>query len=178
MRCKAEAANVADVAFVASAVVRVLRDQALTLVLAESCTAGLVADRIACVPGASSVLWGSFVAYRVEAKAAMLGVDRALVDRYGAVSAETARAMAEGALERSGAKLSVSVTGLAGPDGDDRGTPVGTVWMAAAVRENDGPHCVRVEHFQYEGGRSAVREAAALDVLRLVRDTAPLAAPL
>jgi PncC family amidohydrolase len=144
----------------------------LMLAVAESCTAGLVADSIACVPGASNVFWGSFVTYRIEAKVAMLGIDPALLDRYGAVSEETARAMAEGALEKSGADISASVTGLAGPDGDDRGTPIGTVWIAAAIRENDGTCRVRTECFRYQGGRAAVREAAALDVLRLIRETA------
>ncbi|MDR1469922.1 MAG: CinA family protein [Spirochaetaceae bacterium] len=167
MRCRAEAAG---------DVVRLLREKGLTLALAESCTAGLVADSIACVPGASNVFWGSFVSYRVEAKAAMLGIDRTMVERYGVVSGETARMMAEGALEKSGASLAASVTGLAGPDGDDRGTPVGTVWMAVAVRENGVSHGmsgnvsprVRVEHFCYEGDRATIREAAAVDVLKLV----------
>jgi PncC family amidohydrolase len=176
MNCKAETADVVDVMSVtpaAHAAVRLLRDNALTLALAESCTAGLVADSIACVPGASNVFWGSFVTYQVAAKVAMLGIDRALIDRYGAVSAETARAMAEGALEKSGADLSASVTGLAGPDGDDRGTPIGTVWIAVAVRENGNPRCVRAECFRYPAdGRAAVRAAAARDVLRFIQETA------
>jgi PncC family amidohydrolase len=158
MCCRAEAAL---------DVVRRLREKGLTLALAESCTAGLVADSIAGIPGASNVFWGSFVTYRAEAKAAMLGIDRTMIERYGVVSGETARMMAEGALEKSGAGISASVTGLAGPDGDDRGTPVGTVWMAAAVHENGG-HRVRVERFCYGGDRAAIREAAALDVLRLI----------
>jgi PncC family amidohydrolase len=163
MNCRVETAD---------EVVRLLREHALTLAVAESCTAGLVADSIACIPGASDVFWGSFVTYRTEAKAAMLGIDRALLERYGAVSAETARAMAAASLEKSGVDLSASVTGLAGPDGDDRGTPVGTVWVAAAVREKSGRPRVRVRCFQYQGGRASVREAAALDVLRVIRETA------
>jgi PncC family amidohydrolase len=162
MHCRVEAAD---------DVVRLLQNERLTLALAESCTAGLVADSIASIPGASNVFWGSFVTYRVEAKAAMLGIDRTMIERYGVVSGETARMMAEGALEKSGADLSASVTGLAGPDGDDRGTQVGTVWMAAAVRENGGCR-VRVEHFCYEGDRATVRETAALDVLRLIEAVA------
>jgi PncC family amidohydrolase len=156
----------------AGEVVRLLQENALMLSVAESCTAGLVADSLAHIPGVSEVFWGSFVTYRVEAKAAMLGIDRALLDRYGVVSGETARMMAEGALEKSGASLSASVTGLAGPDGDDRGTPIGTVWIAAAVREHGAGHCVRLEHFCYEGDRAAVRESAARDVLRIIRDVA------
>ncbi|MDR2257578.1 MAG: nicotinamide-nucleotide amidohydrolase family protein, partial [Treponema sp.] len=85
-----------------------------TLVLAESCTAGLASDLIARIPGASRVLWGSFVCYTVEAKISMLGLNRDLIEKYGAVSRETACAMAEGALEKSGAPLAAAVTGLAG----------------------------------------------------------------
>jgi PncC family amidohydrolase len=162
MNCRVETAE---------AVVRLLREKSLMLAVAESCTAGLVADSIACIPGASEVFWGSFVTYRVEAKTAMLGISRALIERHGVVSAETARAMAESALKKSGADLSASVTGLAGPDGDDRGTPIGTVWMAVAVRENSGSR-VRLERFCYGGGRAAVREAATLDVLRLIHEVA------
>jgi PncC family amidohydrolase len=101
----------------------------------------------------------------------MLGIDRTEIERYGVVSGETARMMAEAALEKSGADISVSVTGLAGPDGDGRGTPVGTVWMAAAARETGGGRCVRVERFRYEGDRATSRETAALDALRLIRET-------
>jgi PncC family amidohydrolase len=158
MRCRAEAAL---------DVVRLLREKGLTLALAESCTAGLVADSITGIPGASNVFWGSFVTYRIEAKTAMLGIDRTMVERYGVVSGETARMMAEGALEKSGVDIAVSVTGLAGPDGDSRGTPVGTVWMAAAVRESSNGSRVRVKHFYYEGDRATVREAAACDALVL-----------
>jgi PncC family amidohydrolase len=163
MNCRVETAD---------AVVRFLRERALTLAVAESCTAGLVADSIACIPGASDVFWGSFVTYRAEAKAAMLGIDRGLLERYGAVSRETARAMAEAALEKSGADLSASVTGLAGPDGDGRGTPVGTVWVAAATREKGGHPRVHARCFHCQGDRASVREAAALDVLRVIRETA------
>jgi PncC family amidohydrolase len=163
MNCKIETAD---------EVVRLLRENALTLAVAESCTAGLVADSIACIPGASDVFWGSFVTYRTEAKAAMLGIEKALLERYGAVSEETARAMAEAALEKSGTSVSASVTGLAGPDGDGRGTPVGTVWVAAAAREKSGRPRILARCFQYQGGRASVREAAALDVLRVIRETA------
>ena len=129
----------------------------LRVVLAESCTAGLGADCIARIPGASLVLWGSFVVYTVDAKVAMLGLDRGLIEKNGAVSRETACAMAEGALVKSGAHLSAAVTGLAGPGGDGTAVPVGTVWIATALR--DGETAASVFHFP--GSRDEVRRAAA-----------------
>ncbi|MDR1420192.1 MAG: nicotinamide-nucleotide amidohydrolase family protein [Treponema sp.] len=137
-----------------------------TLAAAESCTAGLVADRIASVPGASRVFWGSFVTYMTDAKAVMLGLDRNMIEKNGAVSGETARAMAEAALEKSGASLAVSVTGLAGPSGDGTSVPVGTVWIATAL--SGGPSSARV--FRIEGDRETVRGAAAETALREALD--------
>jgi PncC family amidohydrolase len=128
-----------------------------TLAAAESCTAGLVADLIARVPGASRVFWGSFVTYSVDAKIQLLGVDADSIRCHGAVSRETAIAMAEGALEKSGADAVVSVTGLAGPDGDGSGQPIGTVWIGIARRGLPGE---AVSH-RYTGDRNAIRNAAA-----------------
>ncbi|MDR3140001.1 MAG: nicotinamide-nucleotide amidohydrolase family protein, partial [Treponema sp.] len=89
-----------------------LAQSSRTVAAAESCTAGLVADFLARVPGASRVFWGAFVCYTPQAKVKMLGLDEETLRVYGAVSRETARAMARGALERSGADMAVSVTGL------------------------------------------------------------------
>jgi PncC family amidohydrolase len=141
----------------AARLIAALASASQTLAAAESCTAGLVADRLARVPGASRVFWGSFVAYAADAKERILGVDPALIRRHGAVSRETALAMASGALEKSGAHMAVSVTGLAGPDGDGSETPVGTVWIGVARRglPAEAVAC----HF--DGDRNAVREAAA-----------------
>jgi PncC family amidohydrolase len=132
-----------------------------TVAAAESCTAGLVADLIAAVPGASGVFWGSFVSYTVDAKARMLGLDRAALEKYGPVSRETACAMAEAALEKSGVDLAVAVTGLAGPGGDGTLVPVGTVWIATAVRDGE----TRPRVFHYKDSRSGVRNAAALQAV-------------
>ncbi|MDR0623741.1 MAG: CinA family protein [Treponema sp.] len=132
-----------------------------TLVLAESCTAGLAADLIARIPGASRVLWGSFVTYTVDAKTAMLGLDRDMIKKYGAVSRETACAMAEGALEKSGAPLAAAVTGLAGPGGDGSAVPVGTVWIATALRGAPTKAAV----FHYRDSRNGIRNSAALAVV-------------
>ncbi|MDR1251067.1 MAG: CinA family protein [Treponema sp.] len=142
--------------------IRNLISRSCTLVLAESCTAGLVSDFLARVPGASRVLWGSFVCYTAEAKVSMLGLDRKRLERYGLVSGETARDMALGALEKSGASVAASVTGLAGPDGDGSVVPVGTVWIATAPREPGG---VLTKEFHFQGSRNEVRLQAAAAVL-------------
>jgi PncC family amidohydrolase len=141
----------------AGELVRRLAELGKTAAAAESCTAGLAADLIAQVPGASGVFWGSFVTYSVDAKARMLDVDRALIQKSGAVSRETALAMAEGALAKSGADYALSVTGLAGPEGDGSGLPVGTVWIATASAEGER----RASVFRFSGSRNEVRAAAA-----------------
>ncbi|MDR0721843.1 MAG: CinA family protein [Treponema sp.] len=133
-----------------------------TIVLAESCTAGLVADLLAQVPGASRVFWGSYVSYTGAAKIAMLGLDAGILCRYGAVSRETACAMAQGALQRSRADIAAAITGLAGPEGDGSPVPVGTVWIATAVRGME----VQATVFQYTGSRQEVRSAAAGTVIK------------
>jgi PncC family amidohydrolase len=148
----------------AEALIRLAAEKGLRIAAAESCTAGLVANSLARVSGASRVLWGSFVTYSVEAKIRMLHIDRELIALHGAVSRETALAMAEGALAESGADLAVSVTGLAGPLGDGTETPVGTVWMGLARR--GAPPLA--ELFHYGLPRNELREAAALDALRLL----------
>jgi PncC family amidohydrolase len=145
----------------AAALISVLAAKSLTLAAAESCTAGLVADRIAQVPGASRVFWGSLVTYSIDAKVTVLGIDRELITRWGAVSRETACAMAEGALEKSGAHVAVSVTGIAGPDGDGSGQPVGTVWIGLARQGFPAEALCR----HYEGDRGAIRNAAAGDAI-------------
>jgi nicotinamide-nucleotide amidase len=104
----------------------------LKLVTAESCTGGLIAACVAEIPGASAVLERGFVTYSNSAKIEMLGVPAPMIAAKGAVSAETARAMAEGALKHSRADLAVAVTGVAGPDGGSEEKPVGLVHFAAA----------------------------------------------
>ena len=133
-----------------------------SLALAESCTAGLVADLLARVPGASALLWGSFVCYTAAAKHSMLGLDQDRLLRYGQVSRETVCDMANGALEKSGAHIAAAVTGLAGPGGDGSAVPVGTVWIAVALREK-GIASVKEHHFT--GTRNEIRLRAAMAVL-------------
>ncbi len=103
-----------------------------TIATAESCTGGLIAERITGVPGASNYFVGSIVSYTNEAKAALLGVSRELIESRGAVSGEVAEAMARGVKERTGATIGLSVTGLAGPGGGTEAVPVGTVYIGLA----------------------------------------------
>ncbi len=123
---------------------------------AESCTGGLVAAAITATAGSSSWFDAGFVTYSNAMKVELLGVSPATLDEHGAVSEATARAMAEGALVRSGADLAVSVTGVAGPSGGSAAKPVGLVWLAWALR---GGTTTAAEH-RFTGDRGAVRRAS------------------
>jgi nicotinamide-nucleotide amidase len=143
--------------------------------LAESCSGGLLAARITDVPGASEYMAGSVVAYSNEAKTELLGVDPALIVAKGAVSPQVAEAMAIGALERFGADVAVSITGIAGPDGGSEEKPVGYVCFNA--RLSDGTSIAR--NPVIPGGRADIRERSALVGMHLLRillggDEAPL----
>src|SRR3974377_497249 len=106
------------------------RGRGMRVATAESCTGGLVAAALTAVPGSSDVFECSFVTYSNDAKQKLLGVAAATLRRYGAVSAETASAMARGALQRSGADCAVSITGIAGPGGGSKEKPIGLVYFA------------------------------------------------
>jgi PncC family amidohydrolase len=132
-----------------------LRASGKTVAVAESCTGGLLAGAITEVPGASEYFLGGVVAYHNGAKTALLGVPAKVLRAKGAVSRETALAMAEGALGRFGADVAVAVTGVAGPGGGTRARPVGTVWVAVASRDG-----VRSSNrFRFPGVRAEVRLA-------------------
>ena len=105
-----------------------------TLSTAESCTGGLVASAMTDFPGSSEVYLGGVCAYANQIKVSMLGVEPGLLRQYGAVSGQVAEAMASGVLEKTGAQLGLSTTGIAGPGGATEGKPVGTVWCGAALR--------------------------------------------
>jgi len=143
-----------------------------TLALAESCTAGLVSDLLARVSGASAVLWGSFVCYSPEAKKRMLHIDGTFLEKYGLVSGQTAREMALRALDIAGVDIAASVTGLAGPLGDGSATPVGTVFIAVARRENDEVTAY-VKPLSFSGTRAEIRMQAALAVLEQILNPSP-----
>ena len=136
-----------------------LRARGWRMAAAESCTGGLVAAVCTSVAGSSDWFERGFVTYSNQSKVEMLGVDASLIDAQGAVSEPVACAMAVGALARSQATLAVAVTGIAGPGGAVPGKPVGTVWLALAVRgEPDVPR-VRAWRLQLQGDRTAVRMA-------------------
>jgi nicotinamide-nucleotide amidase len=140
----------------------------LKLVTAESCTGGLIATVLSEAPGAAEYLDGGFVTYTPEQKCTALTIQRQTIDAYGAVSSEVATAMAQGALRCSHADIAISVTGVAGPDPDERGNPVGLVYFAC-VRK-DGKHlCTKREFGNI--GRSRIRYRAAAEALQLIKKT-------
>jgi nicotinamide-nucleotide amidase len=135
---------------------RLLRERCKTVAVAESCTGGLIAERITDNPGSSAYFLGGVVAYANSAKVALLGVSEALLAEHGAVSEPVARALAEGARERFRADFGVATTGISGPDGGTPDKPVGTVYVALA-RES-GTHC---EHFVFPLDRTRHRQLVA-----------------
>ncbi len=126
--------------------------QGKTLVTAESCTGGGIGAALTAVSGSSAVFKGGIISYTNEVKNALLGVDAELLKEKGAVSAPVAEAMAKGVREKLQADVAVSVTGLAGPGGDDYGNPVGTVYIGIAKEEK-----TEVRHYCFEGNREQVR---------------------
>lgn len=134
-----------------------------TLSTAESCTGGLIGSLLTSVPGASLVYKGGIVSYWSEVKQNLLGVEAAQLERNGPVSAPVAEAMAKGVRSALGTDVAVSVTGLAGPDGDDFGRPVGTVFVGYA----DAKYSI-VKEFHFSGDRDSVRRQAAEAALRLI----------
>lgn len=143
-------------------------EQKVRVACAESCTGGLLGALLTHSPGASAVLEASLVTYSNEAKRALLGVDRRLLETYGAVSQPVADAMAQGALERSPeACLAVSITGVAGPEGGSPDKPVGLVHFACAVR---GGEVVGREARYGAAGRLNVRLKSVEEALSLLSD--------
>jgi PncC family amidohydrolase len=139
----------------------------LTVAVAESCTGGAVAARIVSVAGSSNYLLGGVVAYSNEAKRRLLGVSAEILDTRGAVSAECAAAMAEGARRAFGADVAVSTTGIAGPAGATARKPVGLVYIGLAT-----PTGTHVDEHHFPGDRAAVIAAATDAALRLLLDGA------
>ncbi|MCL6499231.1 MAG: competence/damage-inducible protein A [Firmicutes bacterium] len=147
-------------------VARLLRDSGLRVAVAESCTGGLVGERLTSVPGSSAYFLGGVVAYGNEAKVKLLGVPQRLLEEFGAVSAEVAEAMARGVRETFRADLGVGVTGVAGPGGGTETKPVGRVYLAVADPQSS--RTVRAD-FGEEPGREGVRRLASQAALNLLR---------
>lgn len=154
--------TVADEALVmlAERLQRLCLERHETVATAESCTGGLITEAITAVPGSSGYFLGGLVTYADAAKVTLLGIPEATISAHGAVSAQVARAMAGGALERLGASLAVSSTGIAGPDGGSAAKPVGLVYLGLAwVGDAD------VRRLMLAGDRAAIRAAATAAAL-------------
>ncbi len=141
-----------------------LRERSLTLAVAESCTGGMLCERLTRVPGSSVYLERGFVTYSNRSKTEMLGVDAGVIEAHGAVSEETVRAMAAGARRAAGAQVAVAITGIAGPDGGSADKPVGLVFVAL-----DGAAGTRVRRLHFPGTRDRVRHQACQAALEMVR---------
>ena len=154
-----------DVAGLEETLVRTLKEKGLTIATAESCTGGLLSQEITALPGSSAVYRGGVVSYWTEIKASVLGVPQDLLDQHGAVSEPTARAMAEGARRLTGADFALSVTGVAGPDPDERNNPVGRVFVGLATPT--GTYCRHLELGRRQ--RARIRDLAANHAFDLLR---------
>ena len=134
-----------------------------TLATAESCTGGMIGAALTAVPGSSAVYKGGIISYTNQVKNKLLGVPLDILENHGAVSAEVAGAMASGARRTLDADVAVSITGLAGPGGDESGNPVGTVYIGYA----DADNCT-TKHFLFSGDRAQIRRQAMEAALQIV----------
>ena len=153
-----------DMGSLQNALVRELIRQGKTIAVAESCTGGLIASRITDIPGASGVFGYGFSTYANESKIKLLGVMPGTLERFGAVSRETAAEMACGARKVSGADIAVSVTGVAGPDGGTEEKPVGLVWVGVSTKDGTETHELRLSR-GYAGDRGIIRNMAAMNAM-------------
>ena len=147
-------------------VVRSLIDRKRSLALAESCTGGLLANRVTDVPGASEIFLAGYVTYSNDAKCDVLGVDRDLIDRVGAVSAEVAAAMAAGARKRAGSSYAISTTGIAGPAGGSDEKPVGTVFIGLSTDTG-----TTTKKFFFPTDRTTFKQMVAQAAFEILRTT-------
>ena len=145
-------------------VVNLLEKNELTISTAESCTGGLLAGRLINVPGVSDVYKEGFITYTNKAKRKTLGVNKSTLKKYGAVSEQTAKEMAVGAALAADTDISISVTGIAGPDGGTNEKPVGLVYVGVCIKD-----IVLVEEFRFSGDRASVREQTVISALGLLR---------
>lgn len=142
-----------------------LRGRGLTLALAESCTGGLVSDRITNVPGSSEYFLGGIVAYAYQAKVDLLDVSWQSLTSFGAVSREVVLEMAEGARRKLNADLAASASGIAGPGGGTPTKPVGTVWVALVTEDGSW-----TRDFHFSGSREDIKAASADAALQFILD--------
>lgn len=143
----------------------VLRGNKLNIAVAESCTGGLISHRITNIPGSSDYFDRGMVVYSNASKTQLLGVPKLIIESFGAVSDETAKAMAEGINKISGSDLGLAVTGIAGPGGASPNKPVGLVYISLASKK---PTIVR--EFRFTGERGDIKEQACEEALKMVLD--------
>lgn len=141
----------------------ILRQRGLWLAVAESCTGGLISHRLTNVPGSSEYFMGGVTSYAYKAKVRLLGVSWDTLEKYGAVSSETALEMARGVRTALVADVGISVTGIAGPGGATPQKPVGTTWIGISTPQEE-----YARHFHFLGDRLAVKEQAAQSALELL----------
>jgi nicotinamide-nucleotide amidase len=149
----------------ATETLQLCRNRGYKIATAESCTGGLIIGSLTEIAGSSDVVDRGFITYSNQAKMEMLGVSADILNRHGAVSPETAIAMVTGALKNSGADITVSVTGIAGPGGGSIHKPVGLVHMAAMKRGKDAIHH---KHLFGDIGRASIREETVIQALKLI----------
>jgi nicotinamide-nucleotide amidase len=158
-----------EVLYAATTLIKLCIERKLTIATAESCTGGLVAGALTEVAGSSAVLDRGFVTYSNNAKLQMLGVPAETLKDYGAVSRQTADAMAQGALEKAKVSLAVSITGIAGPGGGSADKPLGLVHFAAVSRDGTTLHAA----MRYgDIGRPEVRRKSVLQALAMLQELA------
>ncbi len=146
-------------------VCELLRERKLKLATAESCTGGLIAEKITSVPGASECFDCGVVTYSNEQKQKLLGVSADTLEKFGAVSEETALQMCKGVRTLADADFGISVTGIAGPGGGTPDKPVGTVWIGIC-----GKDVHKAEKFLFSGDRKQVRESTAVTALKILKE--------
>ncbi len=142
-----------------------LVDKQLTVSVCESCTGGLLGAAITSVAGSSRYFVGGIIAYSDRIKRTVVGVKGRTLERYGAVSAQTAREMAQGVKRKMKSDIGVSITGIAGPTGGTKKKPVGSIYIAVAVRNK-----VTVRRFLLRGGRQNIRKSTVKKALEMTRD--------
>jgi len=151
----------------AGEVAALLADKKITVAVAESCTGGALCQALTDIPGSSAWFDRGFVTYSNQAKVDMLGVSPALLDQYGAVSFETARAMVEGVHNHSNAELAIAITGIAGPEGGTAQKPVGTVFFGIGQKGQ----AVKIDKRRFKGDRNEVRARSIEFVLKALLKT-------
>ena len=160
-----------DIFAEAAALIKAASDKGVRIATAESCTGGLIGAAITAIPGSSTPFKGGIIAYDNTVKTKLLGVPPGMIDKYGAVSREVARAMASGAIEALNVDMAVSVTGVAGPRGGTEEKPIGTVWMGLAVRDGDDINVTVKLHRFGDIGRNKVRDVTCWEALKALNAT-------